>query len=223
VNTKSNIIIYESVNIDTVGAEHQITGWIFADTLYESVVDSTDTIPMYPYSRLYRYYYPENDDSLFYLNDTLFIHYRPYPTNYFDSYFSIDYYIRKNHGLIYYSKKYWYYGTGFNESYEFTGAALIDGIEKVNETKLEDYFLSQNYPNPFNPSTTLSYTIPELGLVELNVYDVLGREVATLVNKEQSTGSYDVQFNANSLTSGIYFYQLKVGSFVESKKMILVR
>ena len=229
VNTKSKIVIYESVNIDTIGAENQITGWIFADTLYESVVDSMDTIPMYPYSRLYRYYYPENDDSLFYQNDTIFIHSRPYPTNYFDSYFSIDYYIRKNHGLIYYSKKYWYYGTGFNESYELTGAALIDGIEQVNETKLENYSLSQNYPNPFNPSTKIEYRIQKTEFVSLKIYDVLGREVATLVNEEQKAGSYDVNFNASDLPSGLYIYRLQVhtpdgkGNFTQAKKMLLLK
>jgi len=92
------------------------------------------------------------------------------------------------------------------------------------------YSLSQNYPNPFNPSTVISYTLPssvkgETSKVSLIVYDVLGREVATLVNKEQSAGSYQVQFTSNNyqLTSGVYFYRLKSGAFVESRKMVLVK
>ncbi len=88
--------------------------------------------------------------------------------------------------------------------------------------------LEQNYPNPFNPSTTISYTIPvnvkgEKSNVKLVIYDVLGREVATLVNKRQSTGSYEVVYDASELNSGVYFYQLQSGNFTESKKMILLK
>ena len=83
--------------------------------------------------------------------------------------------------------------------------------------------MGNNYPNPFNPSTTIKYQIPQLSLVTLKVYDVMGSEVATLVNEEKSAGTYEVEFNATGLTSGIYFYQLKADSFVETKKMILMK
>jgi len=90
--------------------------------------------------------------------------------------------------------------------------------------------MEQNYPNPFNPSTTIKYSIPsiisneERNLnVALKVYDVLGNEVVTLVNENQSAGSYEVDFNASLLTSGVYFYKLQAGSFVETKKMVLLR
>ena len=110
-------------------------------------------------------------------------------------------------------------------------------ITDVKKTHLDvlNYSLFQNYPNPFNPSTTIKYSIPNGGnenfrSLQLKIYDVLGREVATLVNKEQSPGNYEVQFNASSLTSGIYFYKLQAvpssGSgqvFVESRKMILIK
>jgi hypothetical protein len=94
------------------------------------------------------------------------------------------------------------------------------------------FILYQNYPNPFNPSTKIKFTIPavtlsgvEGSLVTLKVYDVLGNEVATLVNEQQSPGFYEVQFIANKyqLTSGVYFYQLLSGSFVQTKKMVLVK
>ena len=85
------------------------------------------------------------------------------------------------------------------------------------------YSLSQNYPNPFNPSTTIKYRIPELNFVSLKVYDVLGSEVATLVNEEKPIGSYEVELNASLLPSGTYFYKLQAGSFVETKKMVLLR
>ena len=93
--------------------------------------------------------------------------------------------------------------------------------------------LNQNYPNPFNPSTVISYQLPVSGDVILKVYDVLGNEVATLVNEEKLAGNFTVRFNTANLPSGVYFYQLlvsalqskdgKAGSFTETKKMVLLR
>jgi len=103
------------------------------------------------------------------------------------------------------------------------------GSTDPNFTSVDDeegptaYYLSQNYPNPFNPSTTIEYQIAEAGIVSLKIYDILAREVATLVNEEKSTGRYRVEFTASGLSSGIYFYQLIAGSFVETKKMILMK
>ncbi|NOY46952.1 MAG: T9SS type A sorting domain-containing protein [Chlorobi bacterium] len=88
---------------------------------------------------------------------------------------------------------------------------------------VEKYFLSQNYPNPFNPSTIIQYSIPMNEFVTLKVYDVLGRKVKTLVNKEQSAGVYNVEFNASKLTSGVYFYRIEAGSFVAVKKLLLLK
>ncbi|MDX2127546.1 MAG: T9SS type A sorting domain-containing protein [Chloroherpetonaceae bacterium] len=83
--------------------------------------------------------------------------------------------------------------------------------------------LAQNYPNPFNPTTTIRYQLPEASAVRLTIYDVLGREVATLVNGRQNAGTYRVPFNASGLSSGVYFYKLTAGNFTGSKKMILVK
>ncbi len=83
--------------------------------------------------------------------------------------------------------------------------------------------LSQNYPNPFNPSTTIEYSVQNAGKVELKVYDILGREVQTLVNDVQNPGSYSVLFNASNLSSGVYFYKLVSGGYTDIKKMILVK
>ncbi len=90
------------------------------------------------------------------------------------------------------------------------------------------FTLEQNYPNPFNPSTKVRYSIPALGTshalsVQLKVYDVLGNEIATLVNKEQQPGNYEIDFNASGLSSGMYFYTLTTGSFSSTKKMILMK
>ncbi|CAN5556682.1 hypothetical protein BH10BAC5_BH10BAC5_20920 [soil metagenome] len=85
------------------------------------------------------------------------------------------------------------------------------------------YALTQNFPNPFNPTTRINYTIPSAGLVSLKVYDNLGREVKTLVNEIKNIGEYNVTFDASSLPSGIYFYKLVSGSFIDTKKMLLVK
>jgi|GEM_PF-2104337 len=87
----------------------------------------------------------------------------------------------------------------------------------------QKFELSQNYPNPFNPSTTIAYSLPQAGNVTLKIYDALGREVATLVNDFKSEGEYRVQFNGSSLSSGMYFYRLQAGSFVETKKLVLMK
>jgi len=117
-------------------------------------------------------------------------------------------------------------------SWDTTSAIITyteTGIGEV-ASNVSEFSLSQNYPNPFNPSTIIKYSIPVVDAyhasttnVVLKIYDILGREVATLVNKEQKAGNYQVEFNANNLPSGVYYYQLKSGSFVDTKKMILMK
>ena len=101
------------------------------------------------------------------------------------------------------------------------------------KNKTFSFNLTQNYPNPFNPSTTIKYSIPSVyshllggvggGFVILKIYDILGKEVTTLVNKEQAPGNYSIKFNSHNLPSGIYFYQLNAGQYFETKKMILIK
>jgi len=83
--------------------------------------------------------------------------------------------------------------------------------------------LSNNYPNPFNPSTKITYSIPERSSVSLKVFDLLGSEVVELVKGEVETGAYEITFNASNLPSGVYFYQLQAGSFLQTRKMILLK
>ncbi|MDZ7766264.1 MAG: T9SS type A sorting domain-containing protein [Melioribacteraceae bacterium] len=101
----------------------------------------------------------------------------------------------------------------------------FDTITKVNynEEMSPTFSLSQNYPNPFNPTTSIEYQVSSIEKVSLKVYDILGREIKTLVNEVKSPGSYDVQFDASQLASGVYFYRLTAGDFVQTKKMILLR
>jgi len=98
----------------------------------------------------------------------------------------------------------------------------ITSVEEIAGVPTE-YNLSQNYPNPFNPSTKINFSVPANEFVTLKVYDVLGREVANLVNEELSIGNYSVDFNAGNLASGIYMYKLSSGNFTITKKMMLVK
>jgi Secretion system C-terminal sorting domain len=86
-----------------------------------------------------------------------------------------------------------------------------------------DYALEQNYPNPFNPVTTIKFQMPNDGFVTLKVYDILGNEVTTLINEEKTKGRYELNFNASSLASGVYIYKIQAGSFISSKKMLLLK
>ncbi|MDP3684246.1 MAG: T9SS type A sorting domain-containing protein, partial [Ignavibacteria bacterium] len=96
--------------------------------------------------------------------------------------------------------------------------------ERQNDrTVPAEFSLSQNYPNPFNPSTTINWRMAASSYVTLKVYDVLGKEVTTLVNNELEAGSHSVNFDASNLSSGIYFYELRAGNFIQNKKMILMR
>ncbi len=99
------------------------------------------------------------------------------------------------------------------------------GVEAVSGTSehAASFELAQNYPNPFNPSTEIAYTVPGAGLVTLKIYDVLGREVATLVNEVKQPGVHQVRFDGSGLASGVYFYRLEIGTSVHTKSMVLLR
>ena len=104
---------------------------------------------------------------------------------------------------------------------------LSEIIASVKETTLnhipDKYLLGQNYPNPFNPSTKIKYSIPQSSNVKIEVYDIIGNSIETLINKEQPAGTYELTWYAGGLPSGIYFYQLSAGDFISTKKMILMK
>ena len=106
-------------------------------------------------------------------------------------------------------------------------AALIMVVQSTdvseNESSVNSFQLQQNYPNPFNPSTSIQFSISNREFVTLKIYNILGDEVATLVNEDKEQGVYDITFDATGLSSGMYLYKLQAGSFVETKKMILIR
>lgn len=100
---------------------------------------------------------------------------------------------------------------------------LVTSINSVQEFSASDFYLFNNYPNPFNSSTVIKFRIPEAGLVTLTVYDLLGREVEKLANKNMAVGIYSIDFNASNLSGGVYFYALKAGDFLQTKKMIYLK
>jgi len=113
------------------------------------------------------------------------------------------------------------YDKGFLIAYDPTE---VTDIEEHYESMIPGSFiLYQNFPNPFNPSTRIQYQVSRISQVVLKIYDVLGNEIATLVNEEKPAGSYEVEFNAATLSSGIYFYKLKTGDYIQTKKMILLK
>lgn len=112
----------------------------------------------------------------------------------------------------------WNFGANFPVVVMDNPVTIDDDISPVQ------FHLSQNYPNPFNPTTTINFQIPEISFVTLKVYDVLGSEIIKLVNEEKPAGTYQVNFNAAQLSSGVYIYRLQAGrSFIETKKMILLK
>jgi len=97
-------------------------------------------------------------------------------------------------------------------------------IEEIKLDLIPKHFeLFQNYPNPFNPSTLIKYSVPENGFVKLSVYNLVGEEVKLLISGQVDAGFYEIEFDATSLPSGIYFYKLQAGNYVETKKMVLLR
>ncbi|MBN1633836.1 MAG: T9SS type A sorting domain-containing protein, partial [Ignavibacteria bacterium] len=99
----------------------------------------------------------------------------------------------------------------------------ITGITPVIVTVPENYSLSQNYPNPFNPVTKINFSIAKSGLVTLKIYDILGKEVSTLINQNMNAGTYVTDFDGANLSSGVYFYRLEVNGFSEVKRMTLLK
>ncbi|MDZ7623444.1 MAG: T9SS type A sorting domain-containing protein [Ignavibacteriaceae bacterium] len=110
-----------------------------------------------------------------------------------------------------------------NKGFNILGGSSTTEIDDENNIIPEEYVLYQSYPNPFNPTTTIKYSLPNSDIVSLKVFDILGREVAVLLDEYKTAGTHTIEFNANGLASGVYFYQLRAQNFVETKKMVLLR
>jgi len=113
-------------------------------------------------------------------------------------------------------------GYGGNQVLKVTN--MVVGVNQISEVAPEGYSLSQNYPNPFNPKTVINYQLSMFNFISLKVYDILGNEVATLVNEKQNAGTYEVDFDGSNFSSGVYFYKLAVdGNIIDSKRMVLLK
>lgn len=109
------------------------------------------------------------------------------------------------------------------DSADYVGYKTVTSVHRYNDMKPTQFVLDQNYPNPFNPSTTIRYSLPAMSHVVLKIYNIIGQEVATLVDASQSAGNYAVSFNASKLSSGVYFYKLESATFTSIKKMMLLK
>ncbi len=122
-------------------------------------------------------------------------------------------------GILYYSFS--YYKLAPRKDDDFVG--FVTDVQENNSSTPKSYELSQNYPNPFNPSTVITYSIPNESSVSLKIYNLIGQEVKTLVDENKVPGTYNVNFNASNLSSGIYFYILRAGNYYQVKKMMLIK
>lgn len=119
--------------------------------------------------------------------------------------------------------------TGSSQNFQMIGGPIISARvvtsaeDVLNSGQPDKYELMQNYPNPFNPTTRVKYAIPEDGIVNLTVYNVIGQSVHELVNEYQKAGYYEVNFNANNLSSGFYIYRITSGTFSATRKMLLIK
>jgi hypothetical protein len=115
------------------------------------------------------------------------------------------------------------YDLGNGYSFSFIRRLTVTGVAFQSGSGPASYSLSQNYPNPFNPSTTIRYGLPQRGDVSLVVFNTLGQQVATLFDGNQDAGYHEVRYDASCLASGVYFYRIQAGDFVQSRKLLLLR
>ena len=108
-------------------------------------------------------------------------------------------------------------------AYELFTYGVLTDIEHITSVFPEHYNLSQNYPNPFNPSTTIEFTLPKSEFVELKVYNILGKEVSTIISNKLNQGPHTYTFDGRNLASGVYYYKIEAGNFMETRKMIYLK
>jgi hypothetical protein len=120
----------------------------------------------------------------------------------------------------------WYSGARLNTGNRigYATSPIVTGIDdNILFNIPQGYLLSQNYPNPFNPTTKINYELPITNYVDLSIYNILGRRVTTLVSQQQKTGLHQVEWDATGFASGLYYYRIEAGNFIETRKMIYLK
>jgi hypothetical protein len=222
VDSTATLGVVERYNSNFRSGQHQIIGWIFPDSTYPSgplCRGQDSTIILYPYNSYYRYYSIGGEDTFAVHKDTLILYWQR--TDCLDVGVFTEHKVTQNEGVLFYrSNEFNYFDWAFGVSMTLLETTV--GVE-VARTNPSTFKLHQNYPNPFNPSTTISYDLPTRSHVTLRIFNVLGQEVATLVDDEVRAGRHEVGWNAARMTSGVYLYQLKANRSIETKKLILLR
>jgi len=223
ISSRNIDTLYESNIMEFVGDDYhsglnRIKGWLIPDSVYQSPRCLYDSTIFYPYNYYYRFYFFPSLDTFDLRGETLVL--TNISTDCLDFGYTRTFRITKNDGLLERSFSLFnFFDWSFTDKFI---KEEVSGI-KIDENIPQEFTLYQNYPNPFNPSTKIKYALSSRQYATLKAYDVLGNEVATLVNEEKPAGNYEVEFDAAGLPSGVYFYQLKAGSFIETKKMIFLR
>ena len=206
-----NNMVWNKIAIDTIKTDSN-----------NNIIDQNNEFYFYPYNYLWGSDRAEYSDLLGKL---------VYVTEFYDNLpgLEVDGIAVADVGIL----NYYHSNTGFPPTYHISlngakvnGTIVYGNITDIVENLIiqpKEFLLQQNYPNPFNPSTKISWQSPVSGWQRITVYDVLGNKVATLVDEYRNAGNYEVEFNASNLPSGVYFYQLQAGDYLETKKMILLK
>jgi hypothetical protein len=222
VDSTATLGVVERYNSNFRSGQHQIIGWIFSDSTYPSgplCRGQDSTIILYPYNSYYRYYSIGGEDTFAVHKDTLILSWQR--TDCLDVGVFTEHKVTQNEGVLFYrSNEFNYFDWAFGVSMTLLETTV--GVE-VARTNPSTFKLHQNYPNPFNPSTTISYNLPARSQVTLKIFNVLGQEVATLVDEMQDAGLRSAIFNGQGLPSGVYYCRMKANTYISFRKMMLIK
>ncbi|MBN8571856.1 MAG: T9SS type A sorting domain-containing protein, partial [Ignavibacteria bacterium] len=232
-------LIYDNFNttssshFDKIKFFNEMTGWIYYDNNIKKTTNGGLNWFIYnsPSSSFYIFTLKMINENTGWAGGTVSNRGKLYKTtnagvSWFEQFNQANYYLKQIPYSIYSldSNDVWFCGAD-DIMFHTTTGGVVTSVSPISNLIPEKYLLQQNYPNPFNPSTKINYEIKLAGFVSLKVFDLLGKEVAMLVNEKQSAGSYAVDFNSTefNLPSGIYFYTLSTGEFKETRKMVLIK
>lgn len=221
VDSVDSATLVEDLTVSYRQAAHWIYGWIYPDSVALELgwCPWDPTTIQYPYDHLYRFYNVSGGDTFDVREDTLVI---TIDDGCFDLVTRTQYHIVADSGIIrYHNVSYNFFDWSTSMVLELTSTRIV--LVGDDRWMPSGFVVLQNYPNPFNPCTTIRYELPARSHVVLKIFNILGEEVATLVDEGKEAGRYEARWEAKGSASGVYFYRLQAGTFVESKKLIIVR